>query len=208
MQEELRQFIQSSSFPCIMAKAVAKTGLLKVATVENLTPDQYPFILQQLWDFTDELRTDEDRLSSFTLVLKDPSLHDFKAFEKRFWELISCLHQMDKEHFPHDPRVSSDPRDERFGYSIKAEAYFLVALHPQSPRWARRFKHPAIVFNPHRQFEKLREKRIFKKVRDIIRHKDKLFQGSINPMLSDFGEKSEVFQYLGRVYAPTEEVRL
>ena len=67
---------------------------------------------------------------------------------------------------------------------------------------------PAIVFNPHIQFERMRKKGIFKKVQNIIRLRDKLLQGSINPMLSDFGDKSEVFQYTGRIYAPDETLPL
>jgi FPC/CPF motif-containing protein YcgG len=96
--------------------------------------------------------------------------------------------------------VSSNPNSKNFSFSIMEEAFFILALHPDSPRLARRFPKPMIVFNPHQQFENLRSVGMYARVRDIIRKKDKLLQGFINPMLNDFGEKSEVFQYTGRMY--------
>lgn len=115
---------------------------------------------------------------------------------------------MDKEKYEHDPRVSSQIASPDFSFSMKSEAFFILALHPQSPRLARRLPIPAIVFNPHQQFETLRKKGVFNKVRNFIRNRDKALQGFINPMLSDFGEKSEIYQYTGRVYSPEETLSI
>jgi uncharacterized protein len=202
-QTSLRDFIGLPDFPCVMAKAVANQGFLITKSVmEPLR--EVDFILTQLYSFIDEFRSQPQRLSSFILVLKEPRLKSFEAFEKAFWPLIKTIHSLDKQLYPHDPRVGTNPDDDKFSFSLKSEAFFILTLHPQSPRWARRFKFPAIVFNPHVQFERLRSRGIFKKVRNLIRYRDKLLQGSINPMLNDFGEKSEVFQYLGKVYGPQD----
>ena len=85
---------------------------------------------------------------------------------------------------------------------------FVLFLHPKSPRKARRFKSPALVFNPHQQFETLREKNIFFKIRDAIRKRDLALQGESNEMLSDFGSRSEIFQYSGRKYGESERIEL
>jgi FPC/CPF motif-containing protein YcgG len=54
------------------------------------------------------------------------------------------------------------------------------------------------VFNPHEQFERLRADGHWKRMQETIRRRDLELQGSINPMLSDFGEQSEARQYSGR----------
>mgnify|MGYP001586067322 CR=1 FL=1 len=69
-----------------------------------------------------------------------------------------------------------------------------------SSRKARRFEYPAIVFNPHQQFEQLRRSKKYQAMRMMVRKRDERYSGSINPMLADFGEQSEVIQYSGRNY--------
>lgn len=71
-------------------------------------------------------------------------------------------------------------------------------MHPNSSRKARRSPFPSIAFNLHAQFEKLREMGAYEKVRDKIRERDKELQGSMNPMLEDFGLSSEAKQYSGK----------
>lgn len=206
---DLFNFIDQPSFPCIMAKAVAKTGLLDAHVEEEIESHlSQKSVLNDLYHFVDEFRAQPDRLSSFTLILKNPEYLSFDHFEKIFWQFLRSVNVMDKAIYPHDPRVGSEVMDNDYSFSLKSEAFFILALHPQSPRWARRFKYPAIVLNPHVQFENLRLKNVFKKVQNVIRTKDKLLQGFINPMLNDFGEKSEVFQYTGRAYAPSEKLSL
>jgi FPC/CPF motif-containing protein YcgG len=57
-----------------------------------------------------------------------------------------------------------------------------------------------MVFNPHAQFEELRKTNRYEKMKNIVRQRDILYSGSVNPMLADFGEASEVYQYSGRQY--------
>ena len=55
-----------------------------------------------------------------------------------------------------------------------------------------------MVFNLHEQFERLRARGKFETMKQIIRAREMTFQGSINPMLKNFGESSEASQYSGR----------
>ena len=55
-----------------------------------------------------------------------------------------------------------------------------------------------MVFNSHRQFDKLKEDGRFEKMQAATRARDIELQGSINPNLADFGEASEARQYSGR----------
>ena len=71
-------------------------------------------------------------------------------------------------------------------------------MHPKSSRNARKAPFTTIVLNLHDQFEKLRTMNAYDNVRDRIRARDAEQNGTINPMLADFGEKSEAAQYSGR----------
>ena len=72
-----------------------------------------------------------------------------------------------------------------------------------SSRLARRFRYPTLVFNPHQQFEELRATAKYDMMKNVVRKRDVAYSGSINPMLQDFGESSEVYQYSGRKYDDT-----
>ncbi|MFL6514134.1 MAG: YqcI/YcgG family protein, partial [Chthoniobacterales bacterium] len=47
-------------------------------------------------------------------------------------------------------------------------------------------------------FERLRTDGKWKKMQTAIRARELVLQGSVNPMLSDFGQESEARQYSGR----------
>lgn len=184
-----------------MAKSLLSKGLLRIHVYQSVEKT-----LTEIYNFIDEYRTKTSRLSSF-IVCFDEELK-FSEFETLFWKTLRSMNEIDKLFFNHDERVSSDIHSSEYSFSLKSEAFFILALHPESPRWARRFMRPAIVFNPHQQFEKLRAKGLFTRIREIIRQRDTLLQGTINPMLSDFGERSEIYQYMGKIYEPHETLML
>ena len=101
----------------------------------------------------------------------------------------------------HGGHHSSDPADPHFSFSFGGQALYVIGMHAKSSREARRFRWPALVFNPHEQFERLRADGKWKHMQETIRHRDLVLQGTINPMLSDFGEHSEARQYSGRIVA-------
>ena len=119
-------------------------------------------------------------------------------FERLLWGHLQQMHEIDVEFFGWDPTVSPDPEDNQFSFSIGGRAYFVAGLNPRASRKARRFPHAALVFNLHQQFERLRERGKFEMIKNMIRARDMAFQGSINPVLEDFGVSSEARQYSGR----------
>jgi FPC/CPF motif-containing protein YcgG len=179
-----------------MARSAVKKGFV---TYHSHDEDADPFtILDEVQTFLDGYRNSENGLSSFILGFPESRSESFEDFERFFWRLLRGLRRADTEE--PDPRVSSDPSSTRYSYSIHGEAFFVILCHPKSPRISRRTPFPVIVFNPHQQFEDLRARRVFNRVRTIIRNRDKILQGTINPMLDDFGRSSEIFQYTGKVY--------
>ncbi|MBA2404473.1 MAG: YqcI/YcgG family protein [Bdellovibrionales bacterium] len=198
MDDQLFKFINKQSFPCIMAKAVMKRGRVDCIKLPDMLDSE--MILHHMYKFIDQFKLQPEKLSSLIFQFTDERLLDFETFEEKFWNLLRNLSALDRKLYAHDERVDDNPDSPRFSFSIMAEAFFILALHPQSARVARRFHQPLIVFNPHIQFEQMRQKKIFNKIRNLIRKKDKQLQPEANPMLSDFGESSEVFQYLGKAY--------
>lgn len=201
MQAALAKFITNPSFPCVMAKSVMSKGYTEHPTVNSANPAvAAKEVLEKIYKFVDHYRAEPKKLSSFIVSFDHPSLRQFGRFEEFFWEFLKLLDCADKANFSSDSRVSSDPSAADFSFSIKSEAFFMLVLHPQSPRMARQFEVPTLVFNAHQQFEDLRTKGLFHKVRDLIRKRDTALQGFVNPMVQDFGTQSEVFQYTGKTY--------
>ena len=76
--------------------------------------------------------------------------------------------------------------------------FFVIGLHPASSRRARQFPWPTLVFNAHKQFDRLKADGRYPKMQAAIRVREMAWQGSLNPNLSDFGARSEARQYAGR----------
>jgi len=148
----------------------------------------------------------QDRAIFRTLVVlfegpADSATHlSEEEFEAHLWARAQSLSDKDAwlGHRP-DPSVSADPDDPHFSLSFSGEAFFVVGLHPQASRPARRFEAPAMVFNLHDQFEVLRTQQRYDKLRTSILARDLELAGSMNPMLARHGESSEARQYSGRV---------
>ena len=121
---------------------------------------------------------------------------DEHAFEADLWALLQRLHDLDPAGW--DPSCSSDPSSDTFSLSLHGRAFYIVGLHPDSSRLARRAPYATVVFNLHDQFERLRGMGAYRRVRDRIRRRDLALQGSVNPMVEDFGSRSEARQYSGR----------
>ncbi len=111
---------------------------------------------------------------------------------------LQRLHECDDPETDWDPSVSDDSDDPMFSFSFAGHAYFIVGLHAHSSRISRSFRWPTLVFNPHSQFGQLRGEGRFKRIQQAIRARELAVQGSINPNLADFGERSEARQYSGR----------
>lgn len=145
-----------------------------------------------------KVRAHLSEYATFIAIFESPRDMDELQFENKFWQQLRLLHELDATHFDWDPNVRSDPSDPHFSFSFGGQALYVIGLHAHSSREARRFPWPALVFNPHEQFERLRADGKWKRMQETIRARDLELQGSINPMLSDFGVDSEARQYSGR----------
>ncbi|WP_238189028.1 guanitoxin biosynthesis heme-dependent pre-guanitoxin N-hydroxylase GntA [Methylobacterium frigidaeris] len=195
-----RAFIRETGFPCVGAKAALSRGRMRVLVARSVTSAWddmriYPALLA----FAARYRARPDTFQSLAVVFEDPCTLSEAAFERHLWERLQSL--ADKDAWlghAWDERVAPDPDNPHFSLSFGGEAFFVVGLHPGASRPARRFSSPALVFNPHRQFESLREAGRYERLRASIVQRDVALSGSANPMLARHGEVSEARQYSGR----------
>jgi FPC/CPF motif-containing protein YcgG len=201
IKEAFKAFIDDSSFPCVAAKAALNKDQMKLFVAGHIAcPKDDLAILDFIYDFVDNYRKSEAQFHTACVIFPDITGINEATFESFLWMRLQSLSNLDLKKYGYDQRVSSDPKSEKFSFSLKEEAFFVIGLHPDNSRQARQFKYPLIVFNPHAQFEELRYLERYNKMKNIVRKKDIALSGTINPMLQDFGTKSEVYQYTGMRY--------
>ncbi|WP_187331014.1 guanitoxin biosynthesis heme-dependent pre-guanitoxin N-hydroxylase GntA [Aurantiacibacter luteus] len=200
MRASLEAHVQARGFPCVGAKSALSTGRLKIATAWQLTSAWNDVAIHDaLLGWSRDYAADREGLRSFAVVFSGPLDLDEHAFERAMWERLQSFAAKDGWRGQHyAPQVSSDPADPHFSLSFGGEAYFIVGMHPNASRPARRTPYPTLVFNLHDQFERLRERQRYERMREAILTRDRDLAGSINPMLARHGESSEARQYSGR----------
>ena len=192
-----QEFILKSDHPCIMAKSLFKMNNYDLhAYEEMLSSETAENIIADLKNYIQSTKIGTTDFRSFVAVFPNDSFSDELTYENALWQLLQKLHDKDPENW--DSNVSSDPNDSNFSFSLLGHAFYVIGLHPASSRMARQAPYTTLVFNLHSQFEKLREMGTYDKVRDMVRKNDEKLQGSINPVLKDFGEDAETKQYSGR----------
>jgi FPC/CPF motif-containing protein YcgG len=196
----LERMVGHPEFPCLGAKSVFRRGSVEHVVLDDMTSADVPDeLLARLRRFAGGIEG-EPGFHSFIATFRQPMPTDEATFERELFDLLQRLHDADEE--PWAPGVGSDPTDPHFAFSAGGTAYFIVGLHPSASRVARRAPLPTLVFNPHDQFEQLREEGRFDRMRGAIRRRDEDLQGTINPMVADYGEATEAVQYSGRVHGP------
>ncbi|RYG86703.1 MAG: YqcI/YcgG family protein [Alphaproteobacteria bacterium] len=202
-KEELRARIAEPDFPCVGAKSALAKGTLKTIVCHSLDSGWDDVrIHRELMDWAEGYKNDPGGLRSLAVVFSGPAELSEAEFEGLMWQRIQSF--ADKDHWlgqSYDHRVSADPADPHFSLSFGGEAFFVVGLHPNASRPARRFPRPTLVFNLHAQFEQLRDDGRYERMRAKILERDEALAGFPNPMLARHGETSEARQYSGRAVA-------
>jgi uncharacterized protein len=198
IEDELRSFVGSASFTCFAGKGVVHRHGHRVGAYAPLgTRAAAAELATDLAEFSAAGRRPNE-LRAFIAVFPDRAPRSELAFERRLWAQLQRLHEQEEPNARWDPSVSDDPDDPYFAFSFAECAYFVVGLHAHASRISRRFRWPALVFNPHEQFGRLRGEGRFARLQQAIREREIAVQGSLNPNLADFGESSEARQYSGR----------
>ena len=194
-----RTFVFDDTFSCLGAKAAIRRGTYRFGVYDALDDaDVTQGLARDLAAFAEERRGFEGDFTTFVAVFRNRAIPGEHAFEQLLWRQLSALHALDRMSYTWDDRVSDDPHDGDFSFSLAQQAFFIVGMHPHASRSARRFAWPTLVFNAHEQFEHLREKGQFTGLQRQIRSREVELDGAINANLADFGDHTEARQYSGR----------
>jgi FPC/CPF motif-containing protein YcgG len=194
-----RAFVSDPRFPCLGGASVVRRRTYRLRVYRALGSAQSAAPLaRDLAVFVRDTPADTSVPRAFVAVFPERSPYSELGFEHRLWAQLQLLHERDDPVAGWDDTVSANPDEPRFSFSFAGRAFFVVGLHERSSRLARRFRWPALVFNPHSQFEQLRAEGRYARYQALIRERDIALQGSLNPNLADFGERSAARQYSGR----------
>ncbi len=195
-ESRIREFILDDH-PCVMAQSVFADDNVTLYDYKKMDDEKQQIkLLSDIKTYVDNQEEAKNTFQTFIAVFKKSKFQTELEFENAMWKLLHNLHEMDESEW--DPNTNPDTGSSKFSFSLLGTSFYLVGMHPMSSRFARKSPYPLIVFNLHSQFDVLREVNRYTRVRDLIRRRDKAFQGFINPMLEDFGKNSEARQYSGR----------
>lgn len=200
LAQAFRRFVGAPTFPCVGAKSALGRDQIEIMVARSIASSWDDLaISRRLHDFAQGYRRRPELFQSFVVVFEGPRTLSEARFETALWERLQSLSDKDRwQGQRYDSRVSPDPADPHFAMSFAGQGFFVVGLHPHASRPARRFRAPALVFNLHDQFTRLRAANRYEKLRGAILARDEALAGSINPMLVRHGEASEARQYSGR----------
>ncbi len=200
LADQFRDSVGQDAFPCVGAKAALNRDGMRFVVARDFRSGWDDLrILPTLMKLVRDYRRDPEPFQSLVVLFEQGAPETEAQFEEGLWARLQSLSDKDEwlGQVP-DPRVAHDPEDPHFAMSFGGEAFFVVGLHPRSSRPARRFNVPAMVFNLHDQFERLRAAGRYGKLRTAIMARDERMAGSTNPMLADHGTVSAARQYSGR----------
>jgi hypothetical protein len=199
VHQSFRAHVLDQEFSCIGGKSAIINNTYRFGLYPEMnTRGATAGLAYDLWEYERERPTLATDYATFIASFAAPVARDERDWERLLWAQLQSLHELDRAYHAWDATVSSDPEDADFSFSFAGTAFFVIGLHPQSSRYARRFAWPTLVFNAHLQFERLREQGLFDRVRETVRARELKLQGSLNPNLSNYGERSEARQYSGR----------
>jgi uncharacterized protein len=194
------EFVRDASFPCVGAKSALNKGQMHFVVADDICSAWDDLrIWPRIVSLANSYRENPVLFQTLVVIFHDKKPMTERRFERAVWDRLQSL--SDKDEWlgqPVDPRISTDPDDPHFAVSFGGEAFFVVGLHPNASRPARRFAYPVMVFNLHNQFEQLRSEGRYDPLRETILKRDEALSGSINPMLAQHGDASAARQYSGR----------
>jgi len=199
LSAELFAFIRQPNFPCVGAKsALGREQIVSIEASDMRCSADDARIVASIHAFVRSYESEKKMFTSFAVIFEKPLRLSEAEFEAHLWARLRALNKMDAERFAWSEEVSDDPASPDFGFSMGGRAFFVVGLHPGASRAARRTPRPTIVFNLHEQFQDLRARGQYHRIKDAILDRDEKVNGSINPMIAEHGQESEARQYSGR----------
>ncbi|MCP3799362.1 YqcI/YcgG family protein [Allokutzneria sp. A3M-2-11 16] len=203
VRAELDQFLHSTEFSCLGARAAFKRGSLTHHHYPVLgDPDSARLHHEDLLEYALQLpgKLSGTSFLTFVATFDGPGPMDELAFERTVWRHLQLVHDIDSRTYGPQPGASSDPTQQNFGFHVGAHAFFVAALHPGSSRATRRFSRPALAITSNQQFMALGEK--FVSLQERIRAREVANNGSVNPSFTHYEYAQPARHFSGRLTEP------
>ena len=197
VHEAFRGLALNERFSCVAGRLAVRHNAYRFGLYDHMgNPASVAALGSDLKRFVADEDLREQPMTTFVASFINPVPVDEEKFEDLLWSTLQQLNNLDVKSWA--PGRQREPENPRFSFSFHGTGFFIVGLHANSSRFARRFAWSTLVFNPHEQFDRLRQEGRYGRFREAIRAREIDLQGSVNPMLRDFGEQSEARQYSGR----------
>src|SRR5207237_1109194 len=143
-QRQFRSFIAGKDYPCLGAKVALNADACDLNCYPMLG-GKAGALARDLMRFIDSPRRRESKFATFVALFRAPLELTELAFENLLWLTLQHLNQVDAIRHSWDSSVASDPSRADFAFSFGGVAFYVVAMHRNSSRWARRFDFPTLV---------------------------------------------------------------
>ncbi len=108
---ELREFVASSNFPCVGAKAALRRHQLEILVAPDIRHGgSDKMITRRLQDFAIRHDADDKMFVSQAVIFQNDADLSEAAFETHLWQRLTSLHAIDRQDYQWDPNVDSDPQ--------------------------------------------------------------------------------------------------
>jgi len=174
---KIEKFI-TFDYPCIPAILALKNGSIITKYFNSEFGKAQENIAQYLDELIERYASQKEPFLSIWLSWEKGNYSE-EEFEERLWA-----------------EINSFCKDLPVRY--KDEQLFIVGLHPNASRKARRFEHCSLVINLFSQFEKLEKSESYHTMVQNIRNRDVSFSGSVNPTVEKFADIWEEIQFSGK----------
>ncbi|MGB8705869.1 MAG: guanitoxin biosynthesis heme-dependent pre-guanitoxin N-hydroxylase GntA, partial [Gillisia sp.] len=127
-KKAFQKFVLEQNHPCVMAQTVFTMDQVDLHVYENFgSKNTAAKILKDLKLYLKEYDFESNDFRTFLAVFKDQKDFTEEQFEKLLWKQLEFLHEVDDA--PWDKRVSEDPEDKNFSFSLGGRAFYMVGLH-------------------------------------------------------------------------------
>ena len=140
-EDNFKKFIIEEDHPCIMSQTIFSSENYQLHTYKGLgSITAAKKIVEDLKNYLEGYDFSTNEFFSFIAVFEDASDYSEKGFEDLLWKQLQNIHNID--HKKWDGTVSSNPKNKSFSFSILGTAFYIVGMHPNSSRNARKSPRP------------------------------------------------------------------
>ena len=194
----LGALVSQPNYPCIAAlKSIYKKDFQIGIYGEFGSGQSWSALRQDLLRFV-ELQKQSKSIYLTYFAVFQPQTFSEESFETALWNELSNLTSTEEMLEDWADPSHADPSDKNFRFSLGGTEFFVVGLHTNSSRLARKFPYPMMIFNVFAQFEALEKLGQYESMIQTNRSRDIKFQGQVNPMVEQHGDNWEPIQFSGK----------